>query len=622
MTDLSLAAEFPPASREDWRALVERVLKGAPYEGLVSRTRDGRAIEPIYERAAGAQALAPRAPGAPWTVMQRVDHPDPKAANAEALADLTNGATGLALIVAGAPSANGFGLADAKAVTFDRALKDVQLDAIAVRLDAGARDLEAAEALLSVAATRGIAPDKLGLSLGLDTLSTLAGGALGEPVEAALKRRAQVAATLVRGGFQGRAFLADGRPVHDAGGSEAQELAFVLASAVAYWRVLEAADVDLDAGRRQIAFLLAADADQFLSLAKFRILRKLWARVEEAAGLASVPVRLHAETAWRMTTQRDPYVNWLRTTVAVFAAGLAGADSITVLPHSAALGLPDHFARRIARNTQLILQEETSLHRVADPGAGAGAIEALTNELGAAAWKLFQEIEGASGVTIALASGLLQHKVAEVREARAQDVTRRKEPLTGTSEFPDLSEAPVAVLKVKRPTIPKIKAKIEVEALPRLRLSEPFERLRDTADKVSKEKRPKIFLANLGVAADFGERAMFAKSLFEAGGIEALASDGFPTVDTLAAAFKRSKAKIACLCASEALLASQGEPAVRALKDAGAKLVFVAGRPNNETALRAAGADDFVYAGVDTLAALDRAHATLGLKPGARKSRS
>jgi methylmalonyl-CoA mutase len=476
MADLPLAAAFPPASREEWLALVERTLK-IPYERLVAKTRDGLAIEPIYERAKGARAIAGRPTGAPWTVVQRVDHPDAAKANAQALDDLKNGATGLAILVAGAAAAHGYGLNDASAATFERASADIELDAVALRLDAGARDLEAAEAMLALAAKRGISADKLDLSLGFDPLGTLAStGALNELPDAALKRRAHLAAELARSGFRGQAFLADGRVVHAAGGSEAQELAFALAAAVAYWRALEAAGVGLDAGRRQIAFMLAADADQFLTLAKFRAMRKLWARVEEAAGVTPCPIRLHAETAWRMTTKRDPHMNWLRTTVAAFAAGLGGADSITVLPYSAALGLPDQFARRIARNTQLILQEESNLHRVADPGAGSGAIEDLTEKLCRAAWSLLQEIEGAGGVAAALASGLVQKKVATVRREREQAIKSGGDALVGTTIFQDADAAPVAVLEVPRPAVPKpTTVAVKVEPLAPVRLSAPFE---------------------------------------------------------------------------------------------------------------------------------------------------
>ena len=193
----------------------------------------------------------------------------------------------------------------------------------------------------------------------------------------------------------------------------------------------------LDAARDALSFLLVADADEFLSVAKFRALRRLWARVEEACGLAPKPIRLHAETAWRMTTRRDPWVNLLRTTVAAFSAGIGGADAVTVLPFTTALGLPDAFARRLARNTQLILLEEANLWRVADPAAGAGGFEALTDALCEKAWALFQEIEREGGIVESLARGSLQARIAAVRAAREKAVATRKEPITGTSEFPE-----------------------------------------------------------------------------------------------------------------------------------------------------------------------------------------
>ncbi len=181
--------------------------------------------------------------------------------------------------------------------------------------------------------------------------------------------------------------------IHAAGGSEAQELAFALAAAVAYLRALEQGGIALDDARGFIYFRLAADQDQFLTIAKFRAVGKLWARIEEACGLAPRPTFVAAETAWRMMTKRDPHGNIVRGTIAALGAAVGGADAVTVLPFSAALGLPDAFARRIARNTQTILIEEANIHRVADPAAGSGAIEALTDALCDAAWKLFQEIE-------------------------------------------------------------------------------------------------------------------------------------------------------------------------------------------------------------------------------------
>ncbi len=240
--------------------------------------------------------------------------------------------------------------------------------------------------------------------------------------------------------------------------------------------------MSLDDSRRLIFFRLAADQDQFLTIAKFRAMRKLWARVEQACGLEASRACVVAETAWRMMTKRDPQGNIVRGTIAALAAAVGGADAITVLPFSAALGIPDAFARRIARNTQTILIEEANLHRVADPAAGSGAIEYLTEQLCEKAWTLFQEIERAGGSAKALEAGLIQKAVAKVRAEREANVASRKETLIGTSDFPDLAEEPVAVLGAFRAPPLEAPPGKPIEKLARFRLAEPFEDLRDRSD--------------------------------------------------------------------------------------------------------------------------------------------
>lgn len=476
MPDLKLASEFPPATREDWLALVGKALKGASADALPSSTRDRLRIEPLYERAKQAQPLAGRAPGMPWQIVQRVDHPDPAHANREALHDLENGAGGLALVFAGAPSANGFGIAEVDANSLARTLENVWLDAIPIRLDARPRVFKAAESFLKAAEERGIELSRLDVALGIDPLGALAAfGGIPEPAGEGIAKRAEFCTSLVKRGFRGQVFIADGRPIHDAGGSEAQELSWVLACAVTYLRALGKAGLSLELASAQIAFLLSADADQFLTMAKFRAARKLWTRVEEASGIAHNPVKLHAETAWRMMTKKDPQVNWLRVTLAAFAAGIGGANAVSVLPHTAALGLPDRFARRVVRNMQLLLMEESNVHRVADPAAGSGAIENLTEKLCVAAWKQFQDIEAAGGAFATLETGALQKAVAAVRAERLAAVLDGREPLIGTTMFPNPKELPVEVLNVKAPVQPSFSPAVRVEPLPRIRLGEPFE---------------------------------------------------------------------------------------------------------------------------------------------------
>ncbi len=612
--DVTLGGEFPAATRAQWLKLVEGALKGAPYDKLVARTYDDLPIEPLYPRAAGARPVIGRPAGAAWALMQRVDHPDPAAANAQALQDLENGATGLTLVFAGSVSANGYGLG-AGADTLARVLDAVVLDAgIAIEFNLSPATRDAVRHFAALVKSLGLAPAAIAMRSSINPIGGFAAsGTSPRPWDALAQGFAGMVRELADRGFGGPFAVADGRIIHNAGGSEAQELAFTIASAVQYLRALEANGVPLDAARRMIYFRMTADADQFMTIAKLRALRKLWARIEEACGLAPMPTHVAAETAWRMLTRRDAAVNMLRNTVAVAAAGLGGADSITVLPHTAALGLPDAFARRVARNTQLVLLEESNLAKVADPVAGSGALEDLTGKLCAAGWAQFQEIEAAGGAWGALERGLIQGKVAAMRAQREQAVARRKDALTGTSDFPDLAETPPAVLDVAPIVAPKeTTVAVTTEALPRIRLAEPFERLRDASDRVLAQTgaRPKVFLANLGKLADFTARATFAKNFFEAGGIAAVTNEGFATRDAMAAAFKASGARLACLCSSDAVYETEAAEAARAL--AGTAHIYLAGRPRaQEAALRAAGIGTFVFAGCDAVATLTAAHAML-----------
>ena len=560
MVELSLARGFPPADEAAWKALVEEALKGAPFAGLRSTSYDGIVIDPLYQRAQNATRVEGRPAGQPWAVMQRIDLSDPKAANAQILDDLMNGASGETLVFQGAIGDYGYAL-PATGAAISAALDNIYLDAgVAIDLDLSMQSKDAAGLLATLVKARGLGPKDCTIRFGFGPLGGIAlNGHSPLPWKDIAPIFAGLVSDLAGQGFAGPFAVADGRVIHAAGGSEAQELAFALASAVAYLRALEQSGIALDDARRFIYFRLAADQDQFLTIAKFRAVRKLWARVEEACGLKPLPVFVAAETAWRMMTKRDPHGNIVRGTIAAFAAAVGGADAVTVLPFSAALGVPDAFARRIARNTQTILIEEANIHRVADPAAGSGAIEALTDALCETAWWFLQRIETAGGVAEALQAGLIQRVVARVRAEREANVARRKDTLVGSSDFPDLGEDKVAVLAQ-----PRLAALSTNEAaLGPIRLAEPFERLRDRSDSYLAQHgaRPKVFLACLGRAADFNARASFAKSLFESGGIEAVEGKG----DNLAKRFTESGAKLACLCSSDKVYQREAADVAKAL---------------------------------------------------------
>jgi methylmalonyl-CoA mutase len=455
---------------------------------------------------------------------------------------------------------------------------------------------------------RGLAPEALDIRFGFDPVGACVfNGGFPLPWAQFGAVAAKLAADLSAQGRKRALMVADGRVVHGAGGTEAQELAYVIAAAATTLRALEAGGIALDDARRMIHFRLAADAEQLLTIAKFRALRKLWARIEESCGLTPAPAFVAAETAWRMMTRNDPQVNILRSTIATFAAAIGGADAITVLPFTAACGLPDAFARRVARNTQLVLIEEAGIARVADPSAGTGWSEQLTHALCRTAWALFQEIEAAGGAAAALEQGLIQRKIAAARAERERAIATRQEALVGANEFPDLGEAAALVLDVKPVSVPAMPAAVPIAPLPQMRLAEPYEMLRDVSDRMlaTTGARPRLFLANLGASADFSERATFATNFFAAGGIEAVANDGFASRDALVEAFKSSGTRRACLCGTNAAYAQEAAVTARALKAAGARSLYLIGQPGGrEAEWRAAGIDTFIHAGCDALAIL------------------
>ena len=619
-TDLSLVPEFEAPSREAWLALVDKVLKGAEFEKrLVSRTADGLAIAPLYTRAdAGARQTAPTserraAAGHRWDIRQRHAEPDAEAANKAILEDLQGGATSLLLQIQ-APGQTGLNYG---AGPLAKALKGVFLNACTIALDARENTMDAAGSLIEIWREAGIGENSRHGAFNLDPLGTLAAtGTLYYPAQ----RSCEIAAKFAfdcRTMTRVTALLADGVPYHEAGASEAQELAAMLATLVAYLRACEAAGLRPRAALGKIALGLAADADLFLTIAKLRAARRLAHRVAEACGAESAAGSLHltVATSARMMARRDPWVNLLRTTTACAGAGFGGADAITVLPFTWALGKPDAFARRIARNTHLVLQEESAAGRVIDPAAGAWFIEKLSDELAGKAWALFREIEAKGGMAAALESGFVQGEIGSVAEARAKDIAAGRAQLTGVSAFARLGEDGVKV-EPHPVAEPVIKGGTSVVTLPPRRLAEPYERLRDAADahQAKTGKRQQVFLANLGDLAAHSTRSTWTRNYLAAGGIEAIGEEGFHNSTDAGKVFADSGAAIACICGSDQAYAELAEATAGVLKAAGATRVLLAGRPKEQDALEAAGVDDFLFAGGDAIATLTKLHEALHVR--------
>ncbi|SSC24621.1 Methylmalonyl-CoA mutase, alpha/beta chain [Klenkia terrae] len=608
--DLALAADFPQPTLDQWRDLVAGVLRKAGREDLPepveealrSTVATGVSVRPLYTAADTADLPGTGAPGLPpfvrgsrvvrpapaaadgqaatstpagWDVRQRHADPDVGTTRDAIGADLEHGVTSLWLVL---------GEGGVPVDALGEVLADVLLDLAPVTLQGGPA---AAEAFLDLVAGRELAP---GGNLGLDPLGVQA--ASGEEQDlsglAGFARRAAEHGDL-------RTVVVDATVVHDAGATAVEELGCALSAGVAYLRALTEQGLSVAEAAQQLEFRFAATADQFTTIATLRAARRLWDRVGEAAGVPAQVrgMRQHAVTSSVMTTARDPWVNMLRTTVACFAAGVGGADAVTVQPFDAALGLPDAFARRIARNTQALLTEESHLGRVLDPAGGSWYVESLTDALAHAAWDWFTELERAGGYAAALASGLVRDRVAAAWADRSRRLATRRDPITGVSEFPNLAEK----LPERRPAGEALPP--GPGGLPRVRAAQAFEQLRDRSDAPG--DRPAGYLATLGKPAAHTARLSFATNLFQAGGLATPSGDG---------AADLGGATVACICGADRDYAAAADLAAE-LRAAGAQRVWLAGKPD----LAVDGVDGYVFAGCD---AVDVLTTTLDELLGAR----
>jgi methylmalonyl-CoA mutase len=419
---------------EDWRRLVQKALGGGDPAMLGSSTRDGIAVEPLYARRRDGAPLLGRG-ACPWTIVQLVDGTDPDEANAQALADRDGGATGLAVRFAGSPLAAGAGLPPS-AEALRIALKDIDPAAVHLRIEPHAETPSATRWLADIVEKSGTAPELTDIRFGLEPIASLLGGRVPATSDIRSHELGRCVRELSTAGFRGPLALLDGRVCHEAGATEAQEVAVVLAAASWWLRVLDGEGFAPGKAASHFGASVAVDQDQLLSVAKLRALQLVLARFQEICEAPPSRVPIHAQTSSRMLTRADPTTNLLRTTLAGFAAGVGGADSITVLPYTSALGPADSDARALARNIQHLLIEEAQVHRVADPGAGSGAIEALTDALAERAWVEFQAIEREGGLIESLANGAFQARIAEARDALQKDLADGDAPLVGATIYP------------------------------------------------------------------------------------------------------------------------------------------------------------------------------------------
>lgn len=542
------------------------------WAALTRTTLDGIAVAPIGQQSDLDGLITsgrPERVGA-WDIRTSLAGSDAKAVNEAALADLDNGATSLHLDLS-------------RSVDLAASLQGVLLDLAPVTLERP--DAEQSEALAMLLEDAPNDPHP-GNNLSADpATSEMFGHRVADDGRAPFEsfvdtvRRAQGLGVL--------GAVVDGTALHDRGASDAQELGWTMAVGVHYLRVLTGAGFTVDEAASLIEFRYAATDEQFPTTAKLRAARRLWARVLEASGATDVPQRQHVITSRAMMGKVDPWVNMLRTTIAAFAAGVGGADAITVVPFDEPLGLPDAFGRRIARNTSSLLIEESHVAAVTDPAGGSYAVEKLTDDLAVAGWAELGRIEadGGFGEKAALA---VKARVKEVSVRRQAEVADRTRPLTGISEFPNLAET--------RPErAPWGRGGVQ-------HYGWAYEDMR-----AEPATRP-VFLATMGPVAAHTARTGFATNLLAAGGVAVEAAGPTDGVEAVVAAYAGQP--VVCLAGTDAAYSEWGADLVAALRTAGASYVVLAGRPGEKTVTSQGDADDAVddwaAMGVDAVGFLAR----------------
>jgi methylmalonyl-CoA mutase len=622
-----LAAEFPATSRTEWEARV-RARPSGPDQPLVTSLEEGIEVSWLYtsedELAPDPGGVTGAAPftrgvrlGVPWAIRQQNMTPDRVQANREILEDLEGGAGEILLVIA---SDSGPGIPGAGADELEQVLAGVHLDLAPVALAAGAAAIPAAGALLEVCRRRGHSATEMRGSLRLDPIGALARA--GDLAEERVSEETQATIRVLgeaRAEFPHvQAMAVDTTPYVEAGAGATFELALALSTGIAYLRAADAAGIGPAALAGSLEFTLCAGPDQFLEIAKLRAARRLWSSVLRHCGVDAQRRRsaLYVQTSRRMVSALDPWVNLLRATSAAFAAAVAGADGITVLPFDEPVLSPGEppgpLGRRMARNTQLVLLEEVSLHRVADPAGGSWYVEALTDQLARAAWREMQEIERRGGIVTALRSGEVTRRVTAATARRHGELARRRRLLTGVNMFPlleddGLERVGISGEREALDAVPEIMSHVALPhdaPLPPVRDGAQFEALRTRALRIAAEQgtEPSILLACLGPLAAHVPVALWARSFFEAGGVRTVPSGVQPDSAAQAALLDEHGLMVAVVCAGPQAGTELQRELISALRGSGARMVYVAGV--DREAARAAGADEGVRDGIDMVTAL------------------
>lgn len=471
----TLLNEFPASTPEEWRTAAEKLLKGAPFDKVMTKqTPEGIRLEPIFRKEVLEQLPASETqPGfdgylrgtnaagyteKAWEIAQELPYGTPTEFNAAARADLMRGQDALNVILdiatlkgldpdsakAGEVGACGLSLACLKDI--QTAFEEIIPDAISFHIRTGCSGLSVGALFFAWLEKKGVDLSTVKGSLGMDPIAVqAAAGLLPTSLGELLDEQAVLAAFCAKSAPGIKSVGVSTLPYHQAGGSSVEELGIALASGAAYLTELTARGLSVDDAAKQIRFSFAIGPNFFMEIAKLRAARVLWAQVVASFGgsAEAQKITMHARTGLYNKTKKDPYVNMLRTTTEALSGVIGGVDSLCVGNFDEVTRLPDTFSRRISRNTQIILQEECELTAVVDPAGGSWAVEWLTNEISEKSWAFFQEIEKQGGVIPALENGFIFDTIAKTAKDVENKLNQRRVSLVGTNVYPNLEEKPL-----------------------------------------------------------------------------------------------------------------------------------------------------------------------------------
>ena len=607
MASEKLFNEFAPIPTEKWEEIINKDLKGADYEKkLVWRTNEGFKVRPYYRAenlvdlnyldvmpAEFPYTRGTKADSNDWEIVQNVTETDPAKANEVALASIKGGATMISFTMQGVKTAKDLATLLAGLDLTKVGVQFTRPQGRAVQLTKDFIAYLEANHIDKAAVKGGIAYDGISCCLRHGKFPTSEKAAMDTAIEL-------VNLTADMPNF--KVVNVRGIQMHNGGATIVQELGYTLGIANEYLAYATSNGLTVEQMAKKMEVTLSIASNYFMEIAKLRAFRLLWATMVsqyQPKCDCACKVRINSVASSWNKTLYDPYVNMLRTTTEGMAASLGGADTIALQPFDVAFKHDDDFSRRISRNVQIILKEESYFNKVVDPAAGSYYIENLTDSLAEYAWKQFQEVEAQGGIIKLILSGEVKKAIEESCNKRNMDIATRKYILLGTNQYPNINETMLDKVEEKQEE--------QVEGLQPYRGAMAFEQLRLETERHAKQSgRPKVFLLKIGNLAMRQARAGFTSNFFGCAGYEIVENAGFATVDEGIEAAKAVKADIVVVCSSDEEYATFGVEAAKAAKAAGF-IFIVAGNPTESIeALKAAGADDFIHVRTNVLECLKK----------------